>query len=728
MRKFFAWLVPRRFGTRLSLLVFATGLVPTLIAIWNHRASSNNALIVGAFAACLMAVFAWAIGRYSGRAIESLREQLLSTASDKADEQRTGHRRKKSQFSSGGPPEGVANSSELLSMQHQLEMVQDRVRKLSDRLKREIGLRRKAEKTNLNSQRMLADIIDFLPHAVMVIDKEGKVVAWNRAAEELTGIPACEMLGKNSYESAVPFYGERRPVLANAVLDPSVLDKYEYRDLRQAGSVLTAEIFIPFLPPKGKYVCATASPIYDADGNVTGAIEMVRDITETKLYQEKLKRLAYKDHLTGLPNRLVFSDRLNHEIARAHEERLIIAVLFLDIDRLKLINDSLGHSSGDKLIKAVADRLSALLGGTGTVARMGGDEFTILLTGLQNAEQAISIADAILVELSKPFLIENREIYVTASIGISIFPDHGTDVETLVKNADAAMYTAKEAGKNTYRMYTPSLHTELVRRMTLELDLRKAIEKDEFRLHFQPRVDIESGSIVAAEALVRWQHPQSGLLYPSQFINLAEETGIIIPISRWVLSNCCRQAAKWQVNREEPIKVSANISAHDIHRSDLVRVVREILNETGLDPSFLELELTEETLIQSPDEAARVLCELKDLGVGIAIDDFGTGYSSLGYLKKLPMDVVKIDRSFVKDITSDANDAAITGAIIAMAHSLRLRAVAEGVETMEQLDFLRKLGCDEIQGYFIAYPVPAEQLGDMLEHDVLFGRRSKLAA
>ncbi|MDH7603190.1 MAG: EAL domain-containing protein [Armatimonadota bacterium] len=729
MRKFFAWLVPRRFGTRLSLLVFATSSVPTFLAIWHtYLAGNDNAIIHGILATFITALLAWAIGGYSARTIERIAEQPAPPHSDNDSHSNARFPVPQSRTVSNNVPQAEIETFAASETERLLEATRSKLRKLNQRLKHEVDLRKQLEKKNLDSDRMFHDIIDFLPHAVLVIDTEGKVVAWNRAAEELTGVPASAMLGKGDYEYAIPFYGKRRPVLANAVLDPNLLNQDLYPEVKRRGNTLTAEIFLPTLSPQGKYVAATACPLYDSNGNVVGAIELVKDITEYKLYQEKLKRLAYKDHLTGLPNRLVFGDRLSREIARAHEENRMIAVMFLDIDRLKLINDSLGHTLGDRLIKAVADRLSTTLSEANTVARMGGDEFTILLTGLEEAEQAISVADTVLAELSKPFVVDNREIYLTASIGISLFPEHGTDVETLVRNADAAMYTAKEAGKNTYRMYTPSLHAELVERMMLEHDLRKALENNEFRLHFQPRVDMESGFVVAAEALVRWQHPQLGMLYPSQFIGLADETGLITRLSKWVLSSCGQQLAKWRQELANPIKLSANISAKDIHRSDLVHVVEQVLSETGLDPSYLELELTEETLIQSPEDAARVLCELKDLGVGIAIDDFGTGYSSLGYLRKLPIDVIKIDRSFIKDITTDADDAAIAGAIIAMAHSLRLRVVAEGVETMEQLDFLRKLGCDEIQGYFVAYPVPAEQLVEMLEYDVLFGRRTKLAA
>lgn len=570
------------------------------------------------------------------------------------------------------------------------------------------------------TQQALCKVVECLPVATLVVDTQGRITAWNKAMEHLTGVPAKDILGKGGHECSIVLYGKRQPILANTVLNNSTRTGTYYTRLIREGEILSAESFAPRLGKQGRHLSHKAAPIYDARGNIAGAIEIIFDITESKVCQQNLHYLAFNDHLTSLPNRLQFGDRLNREITRAQKENRLMAVMFLDIDRLKVINDSLGHIVGDKLIKAVADRLSESLGETGFLARMGGDEFTVLLTDISSVEQAAARADKLLESFEKPLMVDEKELYVTTSIGISIFPDHGKDVETLVRSADAAMYKAKDAGRNTYSFYTPELYSEIVEKMTLEHDLRLALQRNELALHFQPRVDIRNGSVVAVEALVRWHHPYLGLLSPSQFIPVAEDTGLIIPLSKWVLNASCQQIAQWKKRLPMPLRVSVNISANDLHKSDLIETVSQALRITGTDPSSLELELTETALIESAERAATVLGTLKELGVSIAIDDFGTGYSSLSNLRKLPIDVVKIDISFTRDITTNADDAALCGAIIAMAHSLKLRVVAEGVETLEQLQFLEDLGCDEIQGYFVAHPVPAEELIEMLRHDSMF--------
>lgn len=444
--------------------------------------------------------------------------------------------------------------------------------------------------------------------------------------------------------------------------------------------------------------------------------------------RESLRVQATHDPLTGLPNRLLFSDRLTQRLAQARRVGQSLAVMYLDLDRFKIINDTLGHNFGDLLLQGVAERLTACLRDTDTLARMGGDEFTVILADVEQPEEAAVVARKILDALSGPFFLGGREFFITASVGISIYPADGADVETLVKNADSAMYQAKEDGRNRYHLFTESLNAAALETMTLENSLRKALEREEFLVYYQPRVDIETGRVLGSEALVRWQHPELGIVAPAQFIPLAEETGLIIPISELVLQAACEQNKRWQDMGCEPISVSVNVSARQFQQDKLVRSVTKALNRSGMQPHYLDLELTESALMQDPDAAVAILLELRDMGVHISVDDFGTGYSSLSYLKRFPINSVKIDRSFVRDITTNPDDAAIAGAVIAMAHSLKLTVTAEGVETLEQLEFLRSLQCDEMQGYFVSPPVPADDLMQVIRQTYDRQRMERFAA
>jgi len=473
----------------------------------------------------------------------------------------------------------------------------------------------------------------------------------------------------------------------------------------------------------------TVTPVMNDASVVEHCIAIKRDITAQKIYEAQLDRMAHHDSLTGLPNRLLFSDRLTQRIAEARRRGEQVAVMFLDMDRFKLVNDTLGHNSGDRLLTQVADRLKTALRDADTVARMGGDEFTVILSQVRDLDDASMIARRILDTVSKPFHLGGHELYLTASIGISVFPSDGSDVETLVRNADAAMYHAKESGRDMFHFYTEALNTAAVERMTLEAALRKAIEREELLAYYQPRLDIHSGRVLGVEALVRWQHPDLKIVTPDQFIPLAEETGLIVPIGEWMLQNACRQNKSWQDQKLGPLEVGVNISARQFQLADLVDLVRRTLSETDLDPAYLVLELTESALMLNPDHAVKVLSKLKKLGVKLFIDDFGTGYSSLSHLKYFPIDAVKIDQSFVRNITTDADDAAIAGAVVAMAHSLKLKVIAVGVETLEQLDFLRSLDCDQMQGYFVSRPVPAEDLAHVLtSEDLLSQSRIRASA
>jgi diguanylate cyclase (GGDEF)-like protein len=456
-----------------------------------------------------------------------------------------------------------------------------------------------------------------------------------------------------------------------------------------------------------------AAPLFDASGRTRGAIGAFLDITARKQAEEQVRNLAYHDALTGLPNRLLFQDRLALAVAQAHRHRQGLAVLFLDLDRFKVINDSLGHTVGDRLVREVAARLRTCVREGDTVARLGGDEFTLLLPHVGQAVDAAKVAKKVLDLVRIPFDIDARELFVTASMGISLYPDDGVDAETLVKNADTAMYRAKEQGRDLYQLYTPAMNATALERLALESSLRRALSQDELVLHYQPIFDVAAQRVQGVEALLRWHHPELGLVPPADFIPLAEVTGLILPMGPWVLRTACAQARAWQ-ERQPGLSVAVNLSARQFQEASLVAQVTDALADSGLDPRCLQLEITESSAMQNAQTAIQTLRELKALGVGLSIDDFGTGYSSLSYLKRFPIDTLKIDQSFIRDIGRDPDDAAIASAIIALAHTLKLTVVAEGVETAGQLAFLAAHGCDRSQGYLLSRPLPADRCSELL--------------
>jgi len=489
------------------------------------------------------------------------------------------------------------------------------------------------------------------------------------------------------------------------------------------------------------YVHAKAKVSFDAGGRALGMLGTVQDVTERRLAEQKIHSLAYYDSLTGLPNRVMFRDQLERAIALRARDRTQLAVMFLDLDKFKRINDTLGHSVGDQLLAAAADRIvccvrsSEMVSREGSelpraenaqaeadaiplnVARLGGDEFTLFLAGVGEPRNAARVARRILGELARPFVLGQHEIVVSASIGIAVCPGDGMDVEVLLGNADVAMYHAKEQGRNNYQFYSRPMNAEAFQKLSLESELRKALERDEFVLYFQPMVSVASGAVVGAEALIRWQHPDMGMVSPLEFIPLAEETGLIVPIGEWVLGQACRQAAVWQRIGTRPMKISVNLSGVDFRHRGMPQKVARALEASGLDPSCLKLELTESVLMREIETTLVILEQLKALGVQLVIDDFGTGYSSFNYLRRFPLHTLKIDRSFVRDIPGHQDVSAITRAIIAMGHSLKLNVVAEGVETHPQLDYLRELGCDEYQGYLFSAAVPAGQFEELLRRE-----------
>jgi diguanylate cyclase (GGDEF)-like protein len=435
---------------------------------------------------------------------------------------------------------------------------------------------------------------------------------------------------------------------------------------------------------------------------------------ERKQYQLQIEHQANYDALTGLPNRSLLYDRLKQAVYAQRTVRAV-AVVFLDLDHFKFVNDSLGHSTGDKLLKDMGERLRLVLRDGDTVARLGGDEFVLILNDQTQDDVIFRAMQRINAKVSEPFVIDGKELYVTCSAGISLYPQDGTDVETLLKNADAAMYRAKERGRNNFEFYTSEMNSKVNERLALENSLRRALERKEFVLHYQSKVDVKTGAIVGAEALLRWNHPERGLMLPDLFIPLAEETGLIVQIGEWVLREACTQNQAWRKEGLPPIAVSVNVSARQFRQGILVNSVSSILAETGLDPLYLEMELTESMIMHNADAVVATLRQLTALGVQLSIDDFGTGYSSLSYLKNLPIDTLKIDKSFVRDIVAGAPDHRVLArAIISIGHSLDLKVVAEGVETEAQLEYLRKHGCDEVQGFYFSQPVPPEAFRKLL--------------
>lgn len=424
----------------------------------------------------------------------------------------------------------------------------------------------------------------------------------------------------------------------------------------------------------------------------------------------EIEHLAYHDALTGLPNRPLFIDRLIVAIAQAHRSNQKIAVFFLDLDRFKEINDSLGHSTGDQLLRSVAERIRRCIREGDTVARFGGDEFTLLIPNVEKIEDAAKIAQKIIDTLKIPFMIHERELFATTSIGISLYPSDGADAETLVRNADAAMYRAKESGRDRYQIYAPAMNARALERLALENMLRRALSNRELLLHYQPLIDMRTERVVGFEALARWRHPELGLLLPAHFISTAETSGLIVPIGQWVLQEACRQVKSWQRKLGKNLIVAVNLSARQFSQPDLIDQIRAVLHETNFDPTCLELEITESSAMHNAENTIHMLRELKRLGVRIAMDDFGTGYSSLNYLKRFPIDTLKLDQSFVKDVMDDPVAAAIVSSVIALSHDLELAVVAEGVETAEQLAFLRNHGCDRIQGFFYSKPLAEDEV------------------
>jgi diguanylate cyclase (GGDEF)-like protein/PAS domain S-box-containing protein len=544
--------------------------------------------------------------------------------------------------------------------------------------------------------KMQAAALEAAANAILITDFNGTIVWVNYAFTTMTGYSKEEALGNNprllkSGEQPESYYAK----LWSTIKSGKVW-KGEIVNRRKDGTTYTEEMTIT---PLTRDVGHPANRYF---------IAIKQDITDRKLAEERVQFLAYYDALTGLPNRTLLQDRLAKALGGAHRRKDKVAILFLDLDSFKIINDSLGHSVGDLVLQEAAERLKRWAREQDTVARVGGDEFLLVLTGLKDVADAAVAAERIVNMMTAGFVVQGHSLNVSCSIGVTIFPEHGADCETLIKNADAAMYCAKENGRNWFRFFTEDMNAQVVERLTLESSLRLALGREELFLVYQPQVDIATGRITGLEALLRWQHPKLGLVPPDKFIRIAENSGLILPIGEWVLRTACRQARKWQDEGLPAVSLAVNVSAVQFRQEGFCELIRKVLHETGLAPQYLELELTESLLLSSGDVTLSVLQALKAMGLKLAIDDFGTGYSSLSYLKKFPVSKLKIDRSFVRDIAVNLDDAAITTAIISMAKSLNLKVIAEGVEDEAQMSFLCAYHCDEIQGYYFSKPLAPE--------------------
>lgn len=548
--------------------------------------------------------------------------------------------------------------------------------------------------------RILSSALEQTAEMVMITDVDGVIEYVNPAFEVITGYSREEVLGKKP-----------------ALLRSGKMDAQIYHNLWE--TVLHGDSFSEVFINKRKddsifYEEKTITPVLGTDKKITHFVATGKDISERMRTQERLHYMAHHDALTNLPNRTLFLDRLRQAMARARWHNRLIAVMFIDIDHFKAINDDFGYSVGDQLLIQLSKRFSSSTRAGDTIARFGGDEFAILLDDIASEKDVSLLAKKLLDTLAPEFVVAEQRVLITASIGVSIFPNDGDDEESLLRNADVAMYRAKDLGRNNYQFFSNEMSARAFERLSLENSLRHALKRQEFFLLYQPQVDLSSGTIIGVEALLRWQHPDLGIIMPTEFVALLEETGLIVPVGSWVLKTACRQAVAWHQAGFKQLTMSVNLSGRQFNNPDIIKSFSEIIAESGIDPTLLEMELTESMLMRNASKTISALNSLHHLGIQIAVDDFGTGYSSLNYLRRFPISTLKIDRSFIRDVVDDADDAAIATAIIVMAQSLNLRVVAEGVETDAQKAFLQERNCQLIQGDWFSVPVDAESITQML--------------
>ncbi|HEX8960397.1 MAG TPA: EAL domain-containing protein [Geobacteraceae bacterium] len=571
-------------------------------------------------------------------------------------------------------------------------------------LANDITTRKEAEDALWENREQYRSLIDNIDFGFTLIDENHRILMTNASQARMFNRDEAEFIGKECFrelagqEVACPACPG---TIAMKSGKPAVLEK---EGIKHDGTRFTVRI--------------KAFPIFDPDGAARKFCEVVEDITERKRVADEIQQLAYYDTLTGLPNRTLLKDRLQQLLAHAQRHGERVGVIFLDLDRFKEVNDTQGHAIGDELLKAAARRLTKSVRATDTVARLGGDEFVIVISEINHEQDVTHIAQKIMRSLQPPFLLEGKEIFSTASMGIALFPLDGSNAGSLLRSADTAMYAAKENGRNNYQFFSNEMNQKVVERLELENSLRRALERDEFYLLYQPQVNGRTGGTTSVEALLRWNHPEMGPLLPNRFIPVAEDTGLIIEIGEWVLRTACRQAKSWHDAGFSPLRVAVNLSGRQFRQHNLLKMVERVLAETGLHPSGLELEITESMLMESGDFAVKTLVRLKGLGVFLSVDDFGTGYSSLNYLKRFPLNRLKIDQSFVRDITRSASDAAITDAIIALARSLGMGVIAEGVERREQALLLLEKDCVEMQGHYFCVPLSAAEIPRFLAQGI----------
>ncbi|MFN3712774.1 MAG: EAL domain-containing protein [Alcanivoracaceae bacterium] len=572
----------------------------------------------------------------------------------------------------------------------------------------EFGLRKAKEELFMEKERAQVTL-NSIGDAVLSTDTEGSVTYLNKVAEAMTGWTVEEALGKPFSQVFRIINGETREPAVNPA----------QRALEEDQIVgLAADSVLIRRDGSEAAIEDSAAPIHDRDGKVSGAVIVFHDVSQSREMASKMAHQARHDFLTGLPNRAQLMERLSQAIGLARRHKKQVALMFLDLDNFKYVNDSLGHAIGDRLLQSVAERLLENVRSTDMVCRHGGDEFVILLDEIENPQGADLVAETLISAFSTPHVIDGQELPVTMSIGISVYPEDGEDESALISSADTAMFHAKASGRNIYRFYSPDMNINATHRIAVQSRLHRALREREFRLYYQPQINLTSGAITGAEALLRWQDPDFGLIYPDQFVEIAEECKLIITIGRWALREACNQVRTWQAAGLHVVPVTVNISALEFKQPGFIEYVTKILIETGIAPELLELELTETVLMHDAESSACVLTALKALGVRLAIDDFGTGYSSLSYLKRFPIDTLKIDQSFVQDIVNNSDGATIVAAVIGLGKNLNQRVIAEGVETTEQLSFLRKQKCQEGQGFHFCHAVPAEAFGQLLETEI----------
>lgn len=616
---------------------------------------------------------------------------------------------------------------------HKIESVRDRLASLhqnltklrtaNEQLQSKIAEPKQTEKAMIEKEELLQLVLDNIPHYIFWKDRNSVYLGCNRNFAIIAGLKnPLEIVGKTDYD--LPWKKEESDFFRACDARVMETDTPEYH------------IIEPLLQADGtqSWVNTNKIPLHDAQGNVVGILGTFEDITERQIVEEKIRYQAMHDLLTGLPNRTLFNEQLSVSLTQACNSQSMLAVMFLDLDRFSTINDTLGHAVGDRLLQEVAKRLSSCLRQNDILARWGGDEFTLLVSQTSSAEEVTNIAQRILNVLKPAFNLEgysqacrSTSLHISTSIGITLYPQDGEDAETLLRNSAAALHRAKQQGRNNFQFYTAAMNSQACELLVLENELHHALKRREFVVYYQPQVNTTTGEITGMEALVRWQHPKFGLVAPDKFIPLAEETGLIVPIGEWVLKTACAQNKAWQDAGLPPLRVAVNLSVRQFQQPLLLNIVSQTLQETGLSPQFLDLEITETIAMQNVELTKAILSELHQMGVYLSIDDFGTGYCSLGYLKQFPLHTLKIDKSFVRDLATDPQNAGIINAIMMLGRGFNLRVIAEGVETEAEKDCLLSFQCEEMQGYLSSPPLPAEEATKLLQNSYSMSGKSSFS-